>query len=105
MFWLFLAAIGAWFYFGDPPKDVANQFWKNDAAPWETVDAYYYPNRNDLSQHQKMTGLSSVEDCRNWVRSVAARNGDSGVLRGDYECAIEVVDTFGGLFVYRVTTR
>ena len=82
---IILLAIGVWFMFGDPPKTVVNWFWESDAAPWETVDAFYYPNRNDLTQFQKMPGLNSLDDCRNSVRSITAKNGDSGIIRGDYE--------------------
>lgn len=102
---IILIAIGLWFWFGDPPKTMANWFWESDAAPWETVDAFYYPNRNDLTQFQKMPGLNSVDECRSWVRSTASINGDSGIMRGDYECAIEVVYSFAGISVYRTTTR
>lgn len=61
---IILIAIGLWFWFGDPLKTVANWFWESNAAPWETVDAFYYPNRNDLTQFQKMPGLNSVDECR-----------------------------------------
>lgn len=31
-------------------------------------------------------------------------NGDVGIMRSDYECAIEVVESFASLPVYRTTT-
>lgn len=105
MIWILLFLFASWFYFGDPPKDLANLFWENDAAPWETVDAYYYPNRNNLHHYEEMLGLPSVEHCREWVRAVAAINGDSALARGGYECAIEILDYYGGLPVYRTTVR
>ena len=102
---LILIAVGVWFVLGDPPKTVANWFWEYEAAPWETVDAFYYPDRNDLSKFQKVSGLSSVDGCRNSVRSMAANNGDASLTRGDYECGIELIDNFVGIGVYRYTTR
>lgn len=102
---LILIAIGLWLTFGEPSKTVANFFWKNDAAPWETVDAFYYPNRNDLSNFQKMRGLDSVDACRKWVEFSAALNGDSALVRGDYECGVQLIDNDYGLPVYRVSTR
>lgn len=97
--------ICAWFIWGDPPKTVANWFWADDAAPWETVDAFYYPDRSNLTIYDSSTGFGSVEGCRNWVRLSAALRGDPNLIRGDYECGIEVVDTFAGIPVYRTTVR
>jgi hypothetical protein len=105
MQYFILIVIGLWFLLGDPPNTVANTFWEHDAAPWETVDAYYYPDRSNLSIFQKMPGLKSVDDCRAWVRLSAALNNDMGFIRGDFECGIEVVDTFAGISVYRTTVR
>ena len=102
---LILIVAGAWFFWGDPPKTVANWFWEYEAAPWETVDAFYYPNRNNLSKYQKVSGLGSVESCRTAVYSMASNYGDVSLIRGDYECGIEVVGNLGGIDIYRTTTR
>ncbi len=102
---LILFAVGLWFFFGDPPETVANTFWPEDAAPWETVDAFYYPNRNDLSDFRKVSGLQSVDECRDAVSSMAATYNDSSFTRGDYECGIEIVDNFYGMNVYRTTRQ
>jgi hypothetical protein len=40
MQYLIIFAVGLWFLRGDPPKSIANMFWEDEAAPWETVDAY-----------------------------------------------------------------
>ena len=77
-----LLLIAAWFVFGDPPKNLANWFWKSDAAPWETVDAYYYPNKNDLEIVIFGHGKKTVEQCRDWVYSKAATYQDWGIKRG-----------------------
>jgi hypothetical protein len=102
---LIIAGVALWFLFGDPPKTVANMFWSDDVAPWETVDAFYYPDRSDLSIYQSQRGLPSVQRCRDWVYRAAAINGDVALSRGDYECGVEVVGTFGSISVYRITTR
>ena len=102
---LIIIALSAWFLFADPPKNVANWLWSDDAAPWETVDAFYYPNRYDLSVHQSSLGLGSVQECRDWVSYAAGSYGDGSLSRGDYECAVEVIDSFGGMSVYRITVR
>ena len=53
MGWLITIGIGLWFFLGEPAKDVANWFWENSAAPWEEVDAFYYPNRSNLTVHKE----------------------------------------------------
>jgi hypothetical protein len=45
-------------------------------APWEKVSAYYYPNKEDLTVARRQYGLSSVDECRNWVFGQAATAGD-----------------------------
>ena len=52
-----------------------------------------------------MLGLSSVEDCWAWARGETSWNGDAGLIRGDYECAIGKLDDFAELSVYRATVR
>ena len=100
-----LLLIAAWFVFGDPPNNVANWFWKADAAPWETVDAFYYPDESDLEVFIVGYGKKTVEQCRDWVYLKAAEYQDWGIKRGDYECAIEPIDSIGSLVIYRATTR
>lgn len=69
------------------------------------VDAYYYPNRNDLSVYEVKYDVGSVEACRDWVYAQAARNNDSNVERGDYECGIGPKKKIGDLTVYDETVR
>lgn len=102
---LILIGIGLWFWLGDPPKTLANWFWENDAAPWESVDAYFYPSRSDLSAHKLAAGLSTVEACRLWASSQAAAIGDARFARSDYECGVGKLDSWGGMTVYRITAR
>lgn len=102
---IIFAALLGWFIFGSPTKNVADWIWANEAAPWETVDAFYYPRRSDLTVWRSMLGLNSVEDCRAWVSEEAARNGDGGLAWGDYECAVGKLGARAGLTVYRATVR
>jgi hypothetical protein len=102
---IFLIAIILWFWMGDPQKNIADWIWTNEAAPWEEVDAFYYPNRNDLSDFELHIGLKTVEACRDWVRRTAATHGDAGIVRGDYECGVERLGDFGDMRVYRLTVK
>ena len=90
-----------------PQKTVADLFYAEDAAPWETVDAFYYPDRTDLTLDQRQIGLADVAGCRDAVRSMAALNNDPQLLRGDYECGVGRIDKpeYAGVSVYRITVR
>jgi len=102
---LSLIVVVLWFVFGDPPKNIANWFWKNDAAPWEQVDAVYYPNRNDLTVHRELIDVGSTGGCRVWVFSMAAANDDPDLVRGDYECGVGPLGSLGSIRIYRLTIR
>lgn len=94
-----------WAIFGEPSKDIADMFWENSAAPWELVDAYYYPDRNDLTNERSAFSFESLEDCRDWVFSQARNYNDSQLIRGDYECGVGFLENFGQSRVYRITVR
>jgi len=103
-----ILAIGAlivWHVLGDPKNDVANVFWKAGPAPWEKVDAFYYPDRSRLSRFEQKLELDSLDSCRSWVQSRANANDDRRLIRGDYECAIGFMRRSGDLRVYRLTIR
>ena len=102
MHWLIIIAAIAWYVFGDPPKTVANWFWDDRAAPWESVDAFYYPSRADLTKHREALDLDDVQACRDWAYAEATRNRDPGMQRGTYECGVGRLDDWGGLRVYRL---
>lgn len=102
---LIIIAVGLWFAFGDPPETVANWFWKDKAAPWEEVDAYYFPNRTNITVHQERFGLDDVQACRNWAYALAGAHRDRSMSKGDYECGIGRIDGHDGLSVYRITVR
>ena len=102
---LILVAVVLFFVFGSPGKIAADMLWQNDAAPWEKVDAFYYPNKADLTDFIAVRDLESVQECRDSVLAMAAAIGDPGLTRGDYECGIGRIKDFGGMGMYRVTTR
>ena len=74
---------GLWYWLSDPQKDLADWFFKEDAAHWETVNAFYYPDRNDLSIWRTGTELPNVQACRDWVCSMAVPYRGPGLMRGD----------------------
>jgi hypothetical protein len=102
---IILIFIALWIIFGNVPMNIADIFWQEEAAPWERVDAFYYPDRNNLTMYRKMPDLKSVDECRAWVRSSSALSGDDGLYRGDYECGIGILDNSGSYSIYRNTVR
>ncbi|MBB4194873.1 hypothetical protein [Rhizobium aethiopicum] len=103
---IFCAGIGLWFWLGDPGKFIANKLYKDGAAPWETVDAFYYPDRSNLSLFKSRPGLKSVDECRAAVNVLAFDASDAGLKRGDYECGVgKLKGDYYGLSVYRLTVR
>lgn len=100
-----IVALAAWFLFGDPGKTLAGWFYPDAAAPWEPVDAFYYPSRHDLSEHFVQHDVGSVEACQDWAYSVAASRGDPDMTRGTYECGVGEAESWGGLNVYRLTVQ
>lgn len=94
-----------WVIFGTPLKDMANGFWSESVAPWESVDAYYYPDRYDLTNTVTASNVGGLEDCRAWVDYQARLKDDPGILRGDYECGVGEAENLGDLKVYRITAR
>jgi len=102
---VFLALGGLWFWLGNPSKDAADWFYKTDAAPWEKVDAFYYPSKFDLSVWHSTKGLKNAEACRDWVYEMAAVRADPGLVRGDYECALGAPYNSNGMEVYRATVK
>ena len=69
------------------------------------VDAFYYPDRGNLTEHVEWLDVGSVEECRLIVFKAAAENGDPNMQLGDYECGVGPTGTFGDLKVYKETVR
>lgn len=84
---------------------IADWLWPNSAAPWEEVDAFYYPKKTNLPVDKRAYGLASVENCRQWVFQKAALNGDPRLEDGDYECGVGFMRNVGDLRMYRLTLQ
>src|SRR3990167_1073093 len=97
--YLVILGLIAWFVFGSPVQTLANSFWPEDAAPWETVDAFFYPNREDLALNDAVYGLSDLASCQRWARDQAMKYQDPLFQRTDYECGVGKVDDLGGVGV------
>lgn len=100
-----IAGVGAWFYFGDPPRTVAGWFWPDSVAPWESVDGFFYPNRNNLAEHIEQFGLADVSACQTWARNQAIELRDPDMLGSDYECGIGNAEDWNGFKVSRATVK
>jgi hypothetical protein len=90
---------------GEFSEERGEWFWKDGPAPWETVDAFYDPDRNDLFTMETAQGFANLDGCRGWVRVAATTRNDPGLLRGDYECGVGKPEPFGAVSVYRITAR
>ncbi|GGY41801.1 hypothetical protein GCM10007148_08020 [Parvularcula lutaonensis] len=53
------------------------------------VDAFYYPDANDLTQLVRALDIGTVEACRDWASAQAASSGDPYMQRSTYECGID----------------
>lgn len=102
---ILLIIVALWFLLGNPASNVANVFWPGRPAPWETVDAFYYPDRDDLTVSEAAYALPDIQTCREWVRFSAVARGDPELARGDYECGFGYLETMGTVRVYRDTAR
>ena len=70
------------------------------------IDAYYYPDKHDLTEHYEVFDVGSVENCRRTVYQFAALHGDPNMKNGDYECAIGPTDDGGeSVRVYDKTVK
>ena len=76
-----------WAAIGDPAQTVANWLWPRSPAPWESVDAIYYPDKANQLVSVDNQDVGSLTRCRAWVISTAKQN-DPGLQRGDYQCGV-----------------
>ena len=86
--WILGVVFVLWILFGHPLNFIAGIFWSERNAPWEEVDAFYYPDANNLSDWESQMDIGSIKACRDWVEDSAASMGDIGLQRGDYECGV-----------------
>ncbi len=83
------------------------EMWGDSPAPWEEVDAFYYPDASDLTAHEESRKVGNLEACRDWAFGRAELYGDPDMRRSTYECGIgpHKRSDFGGLTVYRRTVQ
>jgi|SRR3989344_4009942 len=93
-----------WFVFGNPLETVAGWFWTENPAPWEQVNAFYYPDRGNLTIDRRELNIGTLEACRDWVNAQAIADGDSSQTRSDYECGVGCKSE-GEMLVCRLTVR
>jgi hypothetical protein len=105
MGFLVVISTALWFFLGNPAKNVADWFWPSEAAPWEQVDAFYYPDRTDLTQHREIAGLEDLGACREAIGNLASAFKDAAMVRGDYECGVGPLRLEYGFRIYRITAK
>ena len=79
--------------------------WPHSPAPWEAVDAFYYPDKNNLTISTDNFDVGGLAQCRIWASSAAAKRNDPQLERGDYECRVGYLTSQGSLKGYRLTVR
>lgn len=102
---LVILLVAIWLFAFDGTRDLTNWLYPEDAAPWETVDLFYYPDQNDLTKHYSVTGLKTVSDCRNSVYWTSYRYSTPPKI-GTYECGVgDTGERLGSIKIYRVTVK
>ena len=105
MYKLVILAIIAWFIFGKPISSGTDLLWPTSPAPWERVDAFYYPDKMDFAKLQTKRGFKTVPECKAWIKAQAAANNDPEMRQGKYKCAIGFMGNEFGKKVYRVLVK
>ncbi len=101
-----VGALILWAIFGSPMHDLAEWFYKYKPAPWEKVDAIYYPDNDNRAKHSIAAGLSSLDECRTWANSQASADNDPYFIRSSYLCWIgKTNEEFAGMQVYRTNAK
>ncbi len=89
----------------NPSRTIANWFWPESPAPWEDINAIYYPDINNLTNDVRNLDIGSIEACRNWAEERAIENEDPNMLRSDYECGVSCKPMSGGIYRCRITVE
>jgi len=89
----------------NPKNEVASLFWPESPAPWETVDAYYYPDADRMWELERLEGFATVSACKVWAWDQAMVRGDTMMKRGAYECGFGAYGYLGLKPIYRVVTQ
>jgi hypothetical protein len=86
-----------------PIESIANVMWPDSPAPWERVDAVYYPDAGDRTTQLRERNLADLDSCREWANRAAAYSGNQHLRRGDYRCDVGLQESYGDIEVYRLT--
>ena len=100
-----VAGLIVWGVLGNPAETIAGWISPHGPAPWESVDAFYYPDKSNLSVSLENHDVGGLAQCRTWVNSVARKQKDPQLERGDYHCRVGHPDAQGSLNSYRFTVR
>jgi len=102
---IFAAILVLWAIFGSPKKDVADLLYANKVAPWEKVDVFFYPDKNDLARYLERSDLQSIDQCRWWANMWGRVYKDPNMERSTYECGVGRLQDKYGTRVYRITAQ
>lgn len=94
-----------WGALGNPTQTITGWIWPHSPAPWESVDAFYYPDKSDPNISLENYDVGGLVQCRAWANSAAAKQKDPQLERGDYYCGIGYLNAQGSLGTYRLTVR
>jgi len=94
-----------WGILGNPTQTIAGWLWPHSPAPWEHVDALYYPDKNNLAVSLDNLDVGGLAQCRTWANSVARKQKDPQLERGDYHCGVGYPVSQDSLNSYRLTVR
>ena len=92
-----------WAALGSPRQTVTGWIWPRSPAPWEAVDAFYYPDKNNPTISIGNPDVGGLAQCRTWASSAAAKQNDPQLDRGDYERGVGYLTSQGSLNRYRLT--
>ena len=94
-----------WAALGSPRQTVTGWIWPRSPAPWEAVDAFYYPDKNNPAISIGNPDVGSLARCRTWAKSAAAKQDDPQLERGEYHSGVGYLDAQRSPNSYRLTVR
>jgi hypothetical protein len=100
-----LAGLIVWGGLGNPAETIAGWISPHSPAPWESVDAFYYPDKSNLGVSLENHDVGGLAQCRIWVSSAAVKQNDPQLELGDYECGVGYLHSQSSLKSFRLTVR
>ncbi len=89
---IFILALGAWIIAGDPQKNIADTLWADSSAPWEKVDGFYYPAKDNHNQFERKLRMKSSKECKDWAIERATAHKDEKFAKSEFECKVGMSD-------------